>query len=350
MLLKNTHVLLLGLLLMVSSCRQEKVEEVTMAVPPVWSLTPYLLPVEEVAKLLKSPNPPLLIEVSKKEHFSQGHLPGAVNLWRPDYEDTINYPYGGMKATRQDMGKLMGNLGAKNDELVLVYCTKGSVDAARIQWILQGYGHQNVAMIDGGKAAWKHAGYPLEDDTIPQRTPTDYQFQLPENTAQFVSLQEIKGAINDTNTIILDTREDYEFWGMPHVTDNGVVHFKKGAFAAGAIPGAIHLNWSEAVDLKKDHTFKSLESIKHNFLRQGVTPDKKIIAYCQSGVRSAHTAFVLKHLLGYPDVKSYDGSWIEWSYNSTIDTSVHLQQHTPAEEVVRMYQTLAASLDASSME
>ena len=343
MTLKNTLMLLLLLLIFIG-CIKDGGQQVPNKPSDVFVSSPYLLSVEDVAALLQTSSPPLLIETSKAEKFAQGHLPGATNVWRPDYTDEENYPFGGIRASREKMTRLMGSLGAENDKLIIVYCTKGSVDAARLQWILRNYGHDRVVLMDGGKAAWQHAGYPLVKAVSTTREPTDYHFAAPEQEDYYASLEEVLAATTDTNTIIVDTREDYEYLGIPRLSKNQVVRYKAGAFTHGAIPGARHLNWSESVDLHSDHTFKSLADLNHNFLRQGITPDKNIIIYCQSGVRSALTTFVLKHLLGYPNVKNYDGSWIEWSYFHASDTLGRIQHHTSQEETEMIYRDLTNKL------
>jgi thiosulfate/3-mercaptopyruvate sulfurtransferase len=337
---------LLALLVLAGGCRPGAEEPSTTDDTAGFGDSPYLLSVDEVMALLQSPEPPLLLEISKAEKFASGHLPGAVNLWRPDYGDTDNFLYGGMRASRSKMANLLGKLGATPDKLIVVYCAKGSADAARLTWVLRSYGHDRVVIMDGGKAGWQYAGHVLTKEIAEQRSPTTYQFASPETTSHLASLEDVLAAISDTNTIIVDTREDYEYLGVPHIVNKSVIRFKKGAFTHGAIPGALHLNWSEAVDLHSDHTFKSLTDLSHNFLRQGITPDKRIIVYCQSGVRSAHTAFVLTELLGYPDVRNYDGSWMEWSFVHQQDTSGKLERHTSEKESEKIYQDLLATVQA----
>lgn len=335
---------LLALMIATFSCVKDTDPKLPTEQPPIFGRSPYLLSAVDVADLLQTPNPPLLIETSKPESFAKGHLPGAINIWRPDYADNDNYSFGGMKASREKIARLLGNMGAKKEELIIVYCTKGSVDAARFQWILRNYGHDQVALMDGGKAAWFHAGFPLVEEASKIRVPSNYDFPSPEQENYCTTLKEVLAAITDTNTIIVDTREDYEYLGTPHLSNGQIARYKAGASTRGAIPGARHLNWSESVDLHSDHTFKSLADLNHNFRRQGIVPHKNIIVYCQSGVRSAHTTFVLKHLLGYPNVKNYDGSWIEWSYVHAADTMGTIEQHTSQEEAEIIYRKLADQL------
>lgn len=340
--LGNVSMLLLFLLLF-GGCKQDislqEAEEQNIH----FAESPYLVAVEEVHAMLKTSSSPLLIEVSKEKSFVDGHLPGAHNLWRSDYGDDEHYPFGGMRASREKMTKLLGRLGAVGNKPIIVYCAKGSADATRLQWILRGYGHDQVMVMDGGKEAWRHAGFQLSQ-APPSTSPTNYHFPEPEKEGYFISIKEVVAAISDTNSIVLDAREDYEYFGMPYISKDSVVQFKHGAFARGAIPGARHLNWSEAVDLSTDHTFKSLADLNHNFFRRGITPEKRIVVYCHSGVRSAHTTFVLKELLHYPDVKNYDGSWIEWSHLHQHDTLGKLQQYISDEEATLIYQDLLATV------
>jgi thiosulfate/3-mercaptopyruvate sulfurtransferase len=290
------------------------------------------------------------LEISKPEEFAKGHLPGAINTWRPAYEDKENYPYGGIRASRPKMVDLLRKMGVKNDSLLVIYCTKGSADATRFMWIMREYGHDKIAMIDGGKTAWQHAGLPLTQDTTPSPLLSSYRFPAGFVQTNDASFHDVIAAISDTNTIILDTREEYEYLGTPYITGNKVVDFKPGGFISGAIPGAIHLNWSESVDLHGDHTFKSLKDLAYNFKNLGINPDKKIIVYCQSGVRSSHTAFVLSELLGYPDVSNYDGSWIEWSYLHVKVNLVPVEQHTSAEATKLIHENLVATLTVATTE
>ncbi len=256
-----------------------------------------------------------LIEVSKSDKYAQGHLPSAFNLWRPDYSNDTEYPYSGMRSNRAEMETLLSELGMQKDMVLLLYDTQGNVDAARLAWQLELWNFQNFYLIDGGKKAWELASLPLTKETPKQPNKSDFKFTTDrENKALLASQEEVQAAIQDPNTIIIDTREPYEYKGEPFEVDGVVYKYKKGAFASGAIPSSLHYNWSNAVSLHGDHRFKSLKDIIYDLGQLDVKSDKNIIVYCQSGVRSAHTSFVLRHLLNYPSVQNYDGSWIEWSY------------------------------------
>lgn len=335
--------LLMTAVLVLAGCEANLPDDAATEDENTGAASPYVLSVEEVAGLLDSSSPPLLLEISKPEEFARGHIPGAINVWRPDYEDGEHYPYGGIRASRQKTEALLSGMGLKNDDLLIVYCTKGSADASRFLWIMSEYGHERIALIDGGKTAWQQADLPLIKDQTAPRAISKYQFPKGSQQTGYASFHDVVASISDTNVLLLDTREDYEFLGIPYTSGNSINAFKPGAFTHGAIPGAIHINWSESVDLHAGHTFKSVSELEHIFKSRGITPDKKVIAYCQSGVRSAHTTFVLSELLGYPEVSNYDGSWIEWSYLHTKADLVPIEHHTSAEATRRIHESLVAA-------
>lgn len=302
--------------------------------------TPYLITVDEVKKWLDNKEAFIIFEISKKEKYQQGHLPNAIHLWRPDYENHTDFPYTGMMASQTQMETLLSKKGVSPNAKIILYDTKGSSDAMRFCWILRVYGYENVWVMNGGKIAWKQAGYPLS--TAPPKTlpPTTFTFSNQNKTLPFATFEDVQMAILDSNYILLDTREPEEYHGQPYINKNKLHPYKKGAFTNGCIPTAKHLNWSDAVDLKGDHCFKSLKDLRYNFEQAGILADKKIITYCQSGVRSAHTAYVLTELLDYPNVMNYDGSWIEWSYHFTHKKEVDIEQHTPKAEFEQQLEEL----------
>lgn len=316
------------LLAALSTCTSEpQSRQKQAAAEPEWATSPYLWSVDTVRQLFESDGGQLvLLEVNKEEKYlKEGHLPGALRIWRPDYTVEDAETYGGLRASRKQMAALLGRLGIAPDSRILLYDSKGNVDALRVWWLLQMYGHTQAYIMNGGKSCWQQQEYPLEYEPVPAPRAVAYRFARPENPQHFAGLEDVLEALRDTSIILLDTREPEEYAGAPFVRKGQVVPWKPGAFINGRIPGAVHLNWSDAVDLHGDHCFKRLADLKYNFKQAGLTPDKTIITYCQSGVRSAHTTFVLTELLGYPDVRNYDGSWIEWSYMHTMEGKVPIE-------------------------
>ena len=305
-----------------------------------------LISVQKAKMLLEKNENIVIFELSKSLKYKSGHLANALSIWRPDYEAKTDLSYSGMRATKGEMEFFLSEKGVLPSDKIILYDIKGSCDALRLAWILQLYGHEDVQVINGGKVAWKKSGFDLTKEIPALREATKYLFAKQKKKIDIVNLEELKKAINDPNIIILDTREREEYLGQPYIAKGKLNGWKQGAFTYGNIPSALHLNWSEAVNLNGDHRFKCLKDLKHNFTEAGVTPDKEILIYCQSGVRSAHTCFVLKEILGYPNVRNYDGSWIEWSYNYVTNENVQIEQQTTEKEHQDLYTQLKKEIES----
>lgn len=261
----------------------------------------YLINVLEYNQLLKKDNVKI-IDFRKSEEYKKGHVKNAINIWRTDIEDN-SLPYAGMKASKEQLEKLFRNLGIKSDDTLIVYDDKGLCDAARLWWVLQYYNFSNVKLLDGGFVSLQ------KNNTLLTKEPTSFKasnfsFIPITNDDFYANKKQIENAIIKGNHI-LDTRTKDEYIGNV---------LKKGAYIKGRISTSKHFDWANAINYSKDNktkTIKELESIYNKIL-----PNKNdtIYVYCHSGVRSAHTTFVLTQILGYKNVRNYDGSWIEWSY------------------------------------
>lgn len=247
-----------------------------------------------------------LIALQDKDEYESKHLEGAINISRADLESKA-YPYKGMVAAANEVEMLFSKLGIKPEDNIVIYDNKGDVDAARLWWMLAKYGHKGrVSLLDGGLKAWEKKGFPVT--TKPVALPaSNYTFQGVPSEDNTAMLEEVKGALGDTNVIILDCRSLEENTGQ---------EMKKGATRAGKIPGARWVNYTEAIQDTGDAAFcfKNAAALRKLYTEKGITGNKEIIVYCHSGVRSSHTTFVLTELLGYKNVKNYAGSWVEWSY------------------------------------
>lgn len=262
-------------------------------------------------EVIESDDNVVVIDIRKSPEYLLGHIPNAINIWRDDYSaGEGEYEFGGMRASKEKFVKLLGDLGIDNETMVLLYDAKGDYDAARFLWQLEMVGHKNMALIDGGINGWKASGFDTTTEK-PKVTATEYKFDGELDESKLASLEEVKAAIEDENVVILDTRSIEEATGED---------LKKGAYRKGRIPSGVWIEYKEAINVGEgeDTTFKTAKELKELFEAKGITPDKTIIPYCQSGVRSAHTTFVLTHLLGYENVKNYDGSWIEWSFHEDL--------------------------------
>ena len=307
-----------------------------------------LLTVEQAHGLLNQEEY-LFIEVSKESEYNKGHIPNALQVWRPDFRTKEDGPVGGMRCSAKEFVTFLQNLGYKETSTLIVYDTKGSCDALRLAWVFEYYGFDKYKVINGGKKAWTIAKYPL---SIEQRKPkknTDYVYIGKENQNILAEHEHILLAIQDTNTIIVDTRETYEHRGQCFVHQDKVMAHKKGAYDRGCIPTSVHLNWSTLSDLSHDHRIKCRKDLKYDLAKKGITKDKNIIVYCQSGSRSSHTAFVLKEILEYPNVKNYDGSWIEWSYLAD-QNDMPIHKHTSPNDFENEKKRLSSSLNKGYLD
>jgi len=308
--LTKDYLILITILLYLSAC-----------LTPPETKQNHLITINQAKTILKKTKNHRLFEISPSEKYKEGHIKGAFNLWRADYSDTVHENYSGIRATKKQLEQLLSTNAINEETTIFLYDIKGNCNAARFAWQLELWGLNKVHLIDGGKKSWQLEGNPLTK-TIPEK-PTYQPFKFSKTKEQqslLATYPEVFAALNDTNTLVIDTRELYEYQGEPFEKDGKTFAYKKGAFTNGAIPTAIHYNWSTAVNLKTDHQLKPIETLQYDLEKAGITPEKNIILYCQSGTRSAHTHFVLRHILNYPNVKNYDGSWIEWSYLNTTQT------------------------------
>lgn len=295
-------------------------------------------------KLLKeNPNEYIPIQVSKHKIFQKEHIPNAINIWRPDYGSDVSNPFGGLIPSREKLENLIQNFGFKKGKTLLIYDAKANVDALRFAWVLNLYGFDDFKIINGGLKFWKINGLAVTDKISEQPTKSNFHLSDFFDKSMIANFDEVLSAIKDSNTIIVDTREAYEYKGLPFILKDSVYLYKKGAFNRGSIPTAIHFNWSNLADLNGDHRIKSEKDLNHDLNNIGINRDKKIILYCQSGSRTSHTYYVLKHILGYSNVKNYDGSWIEWSYRHSLDNSIPLEQIIDIEK----FETIRDSLNLS---
>jgi thiosulfate/3-mercaptopyruvate sulfurtransferase len=245
------------------------------------------------------------IDVSNAESYAAGHIPGAVNVsvgsQMTDPEDSTE----GQILTQDALSALMSQLGITPETTVVFYDNNNNLQSARAYWVLKYYQHEDVRIYNGGSKVWTADGQELVTDEVTV-TPTEYVAQEPDLAIR-TTTEYVLERIDDENVVMCDTRNAEEFSG----TD---VRSARG----GHIPGALNVEWVYAVD--EDGTFKDAKALYDLYTGAGFVPDKQIITYCQTGVRGAHTWFVLRELLGFPDVRNYDGSWEE--YGNRTDTPI----------------------------
>jgi thiosulfate/3-mercaptopyruvate sulfurtransferase len=249
-----------------------------------------------------------LIEVDVDTNaYDEGHIAGAVGFnWTSQLQDQVRRDI----ISKDDLEKLLSQAGVSNSDTIILYGDNNNWFAAYAFWVLQMYGHQNLKLMDGGRKKWLDENRPTTKDA-PSVTPTSYTASEP-NQALRAKQREVFDTLG--KVALVDVRSPAEFTGEILAPPGLLETAQRG----GHIPGAANVPWGQAV--KEDGTFKSVDELKALYGGKGVDGSKDVIAYCRIGERSSHTWFVLKHLLGYNNVKNYDGSWTEWG--SMVDVPV----------------------------
>jgi thiosulfate/3-mercaptopyruvate sulfurtransferase len=260
-----------------------------------------LVDTEWVAEHLNNPGIRLVESDEDFLLYETGHVPGAVKVdWFTTLQDSVRRDF----VSREEFEKLCSKLGIDNDTTVIFYGDKSNWFATYALWLFKYYGHEKVKIMNGGRAKWIQEKRPLTKER-PSYPKTNYQAKNPDPNVRAFR-DEVFAQVENKRPLV-DVRSPREYSGeLLHMPD----YPQEGAMRGGHIPGAVNISWAKATN--EDGTFKSPEELRQLYADQGITPDKHIIAYCRIGERSSHTWFVLKYLLGYPDVMNYDGSWTEW--------------------------------------
>jgi len=248
---------------------------------------------EELNKKLNHPTL-CLIDTRPAEQFAQGHIRGAVHfdLFGLSLVDTSPAP---LKAFMFMIHHLLELRGVSQEKEVIFYEENSGMRAARGLWFLEYFGHPNVRLLDGGIQAWRQAQLPTTTEAAP---PKAAQFKIRERREVLATVDDVLHSLGENKISILDTRSEDEYMGRNIRAARG-----------GAIPGAVHLEWTRNLD--KNGRFKSAAQLEAMYEKLGVSPDKEVISYCQGGYRAAHSYLALR-LLGFSKVRNYIGSWKEW--------------------------------------
>ena len=289
--LKNSSFILLFFTLV--SCHQQEITD------------SYLIDLEEFEVLSKLKTTKI-IDFRKHKEYQKGHIKNAINIWRTAIVDS-SFPYDGMKASRAQLEELFSRLGIQSDDTLVVYDDNGLCEAARFWWVLQFYNFKNVKLLNGGLTTLQNAGKSFTKEETRYAT-SMFNFKKGTNPSFIATKEQIKKAITNAS-VILDTRTTTEFTGK---------QLKKGAFQAGKISGSILIDWANAINYNGDKKIKSTTALTKIYGKLLQNKNDTLYVYCHSGVRSAHTTFILTQLLNYKHVLNYDGSWTEWSYYNDL--------------------------------
>lgn len=250
----------------------------------------------EKIRIVESNEDPLL--------YPSGHIPGAVQIdWTEDLNDQVKRDY----LQKEEFEKLMRKKGIGNDTTVVFYGDKNNWWAAYAFWVFQLFGHTNAKIMDGGRLKWEKENREMTKE-VPSYPETNYTAKDREDVTIRAFRDDVLAHI-DKNGKLVDVRSKEEYTGERlHMPD----YPNEGALRGGHIPGAANIPWASAVN-PDDGTFKSADELKKIYEENNnLKKDDDVIAYCRIGERSSHTWFVLKYLLGYENVRNYDGSWTEW--------------------------------------
>jgi thiosulfate/3-mercaptopyruvate sulfurtransferase len=261
-----------------------------------------LVDADWVASHLNDPNVRLIEVDVDTSAYDQGHIPGAVGFnWQKELQDqVVRAPL-----SKEHLEDLLSRAGVSNDTTIVLYGDNNNWFAAWAFWILKYYGHRDVRLLDGGRVKWLADNRETTTE-VPEYSRTTYHAQTP-NADIRAFRDQILAELGDSDVALVDVRSPGEYSGELLAPANLP---QEGAQRGGHIPGAANIPWSQAV--QADGTFKPANELRSLYEGKGITSDKDVVAYCRIGERSSHTWFVLSYLLGYPQVRNYDGSWTEW--------------------------------------
>ena len=261
-----------------------------------------LVSTEWVAKNLGAPGLRLVEVDVDTTSYDKGHIPGAVGWnWQTELQDGVRRDL----IEKEALEELLGKGGISNDTTILLYGDNNNWFAAYAFWQLKYYGHDKVQLIDGGRKKWVAEGRELTtDETHVKEVP--YHAKRPNDSIRAYRSDVLRIVEKEGHGRLVDVRSADEFTGKI-LAPPGLA---ETALRAGHIPGAQNVPWGQAAN--EDGTFKSYDELQKLYSAKGINGSEPVIAYCRIGERSSHTWFALKYLLGYDDVKNYDGSWTEW--------------------------------------
>ncbi len=247
------------------------------------------------------------VDYDPKSNYNLGHIPTSILIdWRKDVNDPITRDI----LNIHDFQTLLQINGINNNTTVILYGDFNNWFAAFAFWVFKYYRYNDVRLLDGGRKKWLEEDRPINKKVVNYKGNYQLDEKIEPNDEIRAFLGQVKNALVSRRNFqlsLVDVRSEAEYRGEITAPPE---YPTEGAQRGGHIPGAKNVPWAQVI--KDDGTFKTVEEIRKLYEEQGITKDKDIITYCRIGERSSHTWFVLKYLLGYPNVKNYDGSWTEW--------------------------------------
>ncbi len=239
----------------------------------------------------------VILDTRPEPDYAKGHIPGAISINASD--KMIDSSPQGERVFHEWLTELFGRAGLGPKDKIVVYDSKLGPRAARAYWMLCYAGQQTVYMLQGGLEGWKEKQLPIATEPSPARAPTKYRIKPQKK--YLASAQEVLGVMKDRKVVVLDVRTQGEYEGKSPAD----------APRKGHIPGAMWIEWKEFLNADGSAVLEP-EKLGVMLSQKGITPDKQIVTYCQSGARAAMVWAVLDDL-AYPKVKNYVGSWNDWA-------------------------------------
>jgi thiosulfate/3-mercaptopyruvate sulfurtransferase len=250
------------------------------------------------------------VDYNPATSYTIGHIPGAILFdWKQDLNDQNKKDI----ISKEGCEDLLQRAGVNNDTILILYGDYKNWFAAFAFWVFKYYGFNDVRLMNGARKKWFEEDRPISLD-VPSQPRGSFKASEPDNSIR-VFIPYVKEILSSKDKILVDVRSPEEYSGKILVLP---VYASEQSPRGGHIPGAFNIPWDWAVN--EDGTFKSAEELRNIYNSMDVTNNKEVITYCRIGERSAYTWFVLKYLLGYPNVKNYEGSWAEWS--STVGSPI----------------------------
>ena len=257
----------------------------------------------ETAWLVANLNDPMLriLDVRAADKYQQGHIPGAINV----PAGQLDQKYGEVQdvAPAEKIAEIFGTLGVGNEHKIIIYDDNRTLSAGRVFWVLDYYSHPSIALLNGGFPKWT-----AENRAVTQQAPTlaPATFTAKADASKRADAAYVKASLGKGSVALCDVRTPDEYTGKDMRTKRG-----------GAIPGATNVDWTNNVTTGETPQMKLATDLQKLYTEAGITPDKEVITYCQSGGRAAQAYFTLR-LLGYTNVRNYDGSWQEWGNDESL--------------------------------
>jgi thiosulfate/3-mercaptopyruvate sulfurtransferase len=241
--------------------------------------------------------------------YEKGHVPNAISInWETELHDLPRRDF----ISADQLGTLLGQKGISNDQTIILYSGNNNWFAAYAYWLFKYRGVDNVKLLNGGRKKWELESRTLDQEQ-PSRPPATYQVGSEHPEFRIFRDEVLQRVSRDGAWVDVRSPEEFrgELLAPPHLP-------QEQAQVPGHIPGASNITWSKTVN--EDGTFKTTDELRQLYEAEGVTSDKDVVTYCRIGERSSHSWFVLKELLGFKNVKNYDGSWTE--YGSLVGVNI----------------------------